>query len=181
MAATAKSFREHLGVPPSKPSTSDSVLVIIDAQNEYASGLLKTENVESTRAAIKGLLDKYRAAGAPVVHVVHVTPAGAPVFTPGLELAEEFQELTPKDGESLVHKQHPGSFTATELQDILENTGRKKIVLTGYMVSADQRGGVDNFRLTRRLFSQCRPMFVFRQRPAKVQRGDGMSSWPRTP
>ncbi|CAI6060836.1 unnamed protein product [Clonostachys chloroleuca] len=147
MAATAKSFREHLGVPPSKPSTSDSVLVIIDAQNEYASGLLKTENVESTRAAIKALLDKYRAAGAPVVHVVHDTPAGAPVFTPGSELAEEFQELTPKDGESLVHKQHPGSFTATELQDILEKTGRKKIVLTGYMahvcVSTTARQGAE--------------------------------------
>jgi len=30
------------------------------------------------------------------VHVVHGTPEGAPVFTPGTELAEEFKELQPK-------------------------------------------------------------------------------------
>jgi hypothetical protein len=31
----AKAFRELIGVPPSNASTKDSVLVIIDAQNEY--------------------------------------------------------------------------------------------------------------------------------------------------
>jgi hypothetical protein len=30
----SKSFREIIGVQPSKASTSDSVLIIIDAQNE---------------------------------------------------------------------------------------------------------------------------------------------------
>jgi hypothetical protein len=36
----AKSFRELIGVPPSKASTKDSVLIIIDAQNEYTLLLL---------------------------------------------------------------------------------------------------------------------------------------------
>jgi len=36
----AESFRELIGVPPSKASTKDSVLVIIDAQNEYTLLLL---------------------------------------------------------------------------------------------------------------------------------------------
>ncbi|KAI1365889.1 Isochorismatase-like protein [Xylaria arbuscula] len=133
MAAVAKSFRQTVGVPPSTASTSDSTLVIIDAQNEYATGLLKTEDIESTRAANAALLEKYRVANAPVVHVVHKTPDGAPVFTPGTALAEEFDELKPKDSESLVVKQAPGSFTGTQLQEILEKTGRKKVVLTGYM------------------------------------------------
>jgi hypothetical protein len=31
----AKGFRELLGVAPSAASTKDSVLIIIDAQNEY--------------------------------------------------------------------------------------------------------------------------------------------------
>ncbi|RYP59105.1 hypothetical protein DL769_008679 [Monosporascus sp. CRB-8-3] len=133
MAQTAKSFRQILGVPPSTASTSDSVLVIIDAQNEYASGLLKTENVESTRAANAALLEKYRAAGAPIVHVVHKTPEGARIFTPGTPLAEEFDELQPRAGESVVSKHAPGSFTGTQLQEILEKTARKKVVFTGYM------------------------------------------------
>lgn len=125
-----------LGMPPSTASTADSVLIIIDAQNEYADGLLKTENVDKTRAANAALIQKYRAAGGPVVHVVHAVPDGTPVFTPNTALAEEFDELRPKDGESVVYKKVPGSFTGTQLQEILEKTGRKKVVLTGYMVSS---------------------------------------------
>lgn len=96
-----KSFRSIVGRPPSTASTQDSTLIIIDAQNEYAIGALKTEDIQSTRAAIAGLLEKYRQAGdvANIVHVVHRTPDGAPVFTPGTELAQEFEELTPKEGE----------------------------------------------------------------------------------
>lgn len=68
---SAKSFRQIVGVPPSTASTKDSVLIIIDAQNEYANGHLTVKNVAESRKAIKTLLDKYRAAGGHVVHVVH--------------------------------------------------------------------------------------------------------------
>ncbi|MGH8010827.1 MAG: isochorismatase family protein [Candidatus Binatia bacterium] len=108
----------------------------MDAQNEYATGTLRISHVETSRKVIAAVLEKYRAAKAPVIHVVHATPEGAPVFTPGTELAEEFAELKPAEGESVVTKQFPGSFTGTELQTLLEGTGRKKVVLTGYMVCA---------------------------------------------
>jgi len=129
----AKSFHELVGVGPSNASTKDSVLIIIDAQNEYADGLLKTENVASTRKAIATLLEKYRGVDGSIVHVVHQAPDGAPVFTPGTELAEEFSELAPKEGEKLITKLHPGSFTGTDLQEYLVSTGKSKVVLTGYM------------------------------------------------
>ncbi|KAE8454681.1 hypothetical protein EG329_000304 [Mollisiaceae sp. DMI_Dod_QoI] len=129
----AKGFRELVGITPSTASTEDSVLVIIDAQNEYATGHLKTENVSSTRAAISTLLEKYRAASAPLVHIVHQVPDGAPVFTPGTDLAKEFAELEPKSNEKVIQKQQPGSFTGTDLDDFLKKSGRNKIVLTGYM------------------------------------------------
>jgi len=32
---SGKSFRSFLGIEPSKPTPEDSVLVIVDAQNEY--------------------------------------------------------------------------------------------------------------------------------------------------
>ncbi|KAG9232000.1 Isochorismatase-like protein [Amylocarpus encephaloides] len=129
----AKGFRELIGVQPSQGSVKDSVLIIIDAQNEYATGHLKTENVSSTRKQISNLLEKYRAAPSPVVHVVHDTPSGAPVFTPDTELAEIFSELSPREGEKVIHKQYPGSFTGTDLQEFLQSTGKNQIVLTGYM------------------------------------------------
>ncbi|PMD14309.1 isochorismatase hydrolase-like protein [Hyaloscypha hepaticicola] len=129
----AKSFRELIGVSASTASTKDSVLVIIDAQNEYAEGHLKTANVSSTRKAISTLLEKYRSASAPLVHIVHKTPDGAPVFTPSTPLAEEFSELTPQKNEKVIGKEQPGSFTGTDLQEFLKSTGRNKLVLCGYM------------------------------------------------
>lgn len=99
----------------------------------YADGLLSTVNVKSTRAAISSLLETYRSASAPIIHVVHATPDGAPVFTPNTPLAQEFSELTPKSGESVVSKNHPGSFTGTNLQELIQKTGRNQLVLTGYM------------------------------------------------
>lgn len=132
--ASAPSFRSIVGIPPSTASTSDSTLIIIDAQNEYATGKLHVEGVETSRKVIASVLGKYRAAKAPIIHVTHNTPDGTPVFTPGTELAKEFDELTAKEGESIVKKQHPGSFTGTQLQEILEATGRSKVVITGYMV-----------------------------------------------
>lgn len=68
-----------------------------------------------------------------MVHIVHQTPAGAPVFTPDTDLAKEFSELTPKGGEKVIGKQFPGSFTGTDLGSFIKGTGKGKIVLTGYM------------------------------------------------
>jgi nicotinamidase-related amidase len=64
---------------------------------------------------------------------VHRTPDGAPVFTPGTYLAEEFSELTPKSGEKVIVKQFPGSFTGTDLEEYIKSTGMNKVVLCGYM------------------------------------------------
>lgn len=67
------------------------------------------------------------------MHIVHQTPEGAPVFTPNTELAKEFSELEPKNGEKVIGKQFPGSFTGTDLESFIKGTGKNKLVLTGYM------------------------------------------------
>ncbi|KAG8625333.1 hypothetical protein KVT40_007084 [Elsinoe batatas] len=131
--SSATSFRQLIGVPPSTASPTDSTLIIIDAQNEYASGKLQVSNAPSSRKAIASLLEKYRSAGGDIVHVVHQTPEGAPVFTPNTPLAEEFEELAPKSGEKVIAKHHPSSFADTDLDEYLKGKGQKKVVLTGYM------------------------------------------------
>jgi len=135
MSVEAKSFRETIGVPESTASPASSTLIIIDAQNEYADGHLRTANVPSTRAAIHDLLNTYRSSGNPenIIHVTHKVPDGAPVFTPGTDLAKEFKELEPKTGEKTIVKEHPGSFTGTDLGEYLEKQGTKQVVLAGYM------------------------------------------------
>jgi nicotinamidase-related amidase len=44
-----------------------------------------------------------------------------------------FSELTPKDGEKVITKQQPGSFTRTDLEAYIKTTSKLKVVLTGYM------------------------------------------------
>ncbi|CAM1509696.1 Fc.00g000310.m01.CDS01 [Cosmosporella sp. VM-42] len=132
--SSAVSFRQIIGVPPSTASPQDSTLVIIDAQNEYAEGKLKVSNASESRKVIQSLLQRYRDANGLIVHVVHDTPDGAPVFTPGTKLAEEFEELVPNAGEKVVHKKFPSSFADTDLQQHLESVGSRRIVLVGYMV-----------------------------------------------
>ena len=129
-----QSFREIIGVGGSTASPKDSTLVIIDAQNEYAEGKLKVSNAPESRKAIADLLKKYRDANGKIVHVTHQVPEGAPVFTPQSHLAEEFEELTPKQGEKVIKKQHPSSFIDTDLDEHLKGSGGNKVVLTGYMV-----------------------------------------------
>lgn len=137
MSANPKSFREILGIPRSSASVHDSTLIIIDAQNEYAVGHLKIEGVSESRKVIANLLDRYRTGGdgKNIVHVVHQVPSGAPVFTPGTALAQEFGELSPNPGEKVVTKQFPNSFAQTDLHGYLSGLGKvgKKIVLVGYM------------------------------------------------
>ncbi|KAF2008944.1 Isochorismatase hydrolase [Aaosphaeria arxii CBS 175.79] len=129
----ASSFRQLLGVPPSTASTTDSALVIIDAQNEYSTGKLAVTNAETSGKVIADLLEKYRKSGGKVVHVLHKTPEGAPIFTPNTPLSEPFKALTPKDGEEVIWKLHPGSFADTNLDETLKGWGIKKVVLVGYM------------------------------------------------
>ncbi|PSN74929.1 Isochorismatase hydrolase [Corynespora cassiicola Philippines] len=143
--AAAKSFRQLVGIPPSTASPSDSALIIIDAQNEYASGALTVTNAESSGKVIADVLEKYRRGNGKIVHILHQVPEGAPVFTPGTVLAEEFKDLKPKDGEEVIWKHFPSSFAGTSLDDVLKEWGIKKIVLVGYMahvcVSTTARDG----------------------------------------
>ncbi|KAL8971873.1 MAG: hypothetical protein Q9197_003048 [Variospora fuerteventurae] len=144
---SGKSFRSLLGMPPSQPNPTNSTLVLIDCQNEYDHGALAIHDVASSRAVVGQVLQKYRNAGGDIVHVVHDTPEGAPVFTPGTELAEEWEELRSREGEEVIRKNKPCAFSDTRLNDVLKTSGKEKIVLVGYMahvcVSSTSRIGAE--------------------------------------
>ncbi|CAL8579937.1 hypothetical protein XPA_005668 [Xanthoria parietina] len=144
---SGKSFRSFLGLPDSKPTPPSTVLIIVDAQNEYDHGLLAIHEVQKSRHAIGNVLEKWRNGGGEVVHILHKVPEGAPLFTPGTELAEEFEELKPREAEKVIYKPHPCAFTDTPLDAHLKQLGKSKIVLVGYMahvcISATSRIGAE--------------------------------------
>ncbi|MFL1876186.1 isochorismatase family protein [Hansschlegelia beijingensis] len=145
MTETPKTLLELAGAAPAPASLSDATLVVIDAQNEYVSGPIALPGVQPALEAIAALLAEARAAGTPVVHLVHRAPAG--VFVEGTEGAEIAPQAAPAEGEPVFKKELPNGFTNPEFGRTLERLGRKNLILTGFMthmcVDSTARAAVD--------------------------------------
>ncbi|MFA7429201.1 MAG: isochorismatase family protein [Rhodospirillaceae bacterium] len=126
---------------------SKSVVVLIDCQNEYVTGALPLHGVEDALREIAALLAAARAAGAPVIHVVHKGAAGGPFDPagPGGAIAPPAAALP---GEAVVSKTLPNAFTAPEFGAVLQETGRQRLIVAGFQthmcVSATVRAGLDH-------------------------------------
>ncbi|KAF9738398.1 hypothetical protein PMIN06_011248 [Paraphaeosphaeria minitans] len=128
------SIRQVYGWPNLTASTKDSVLVIIDAQDEYIHGQLPAVDYKEVNVAISSLLEKYRKANGHIVHVLHKTGSDeTPIFKPNGKLTKEMDGIEAIESEAIVYKKHAGSFSETNLVEIVRKTGVNKVVLTGYM------------------------------------------------
>ena len=142
----AMTMLQMAGATPTPATMADGILLIIDAQREYTDGLLPLPGAQAAVDALAGLLAKARAAGAPVVHVRHKGPGKA--FNPSSSGFEIVAALTPKAGETIIDKGLPNAFAGTELAKLLAATGRKNLIVGGFMthmcVSATVRAATDN-------------------------------------
>src|SRR5882672_11667274 len=142
----AMTMLQMAGVTPTPATMADGVLLIIDAQREYTDGLLPLPGVEAAVEALAVLLEKARKAGAPVVHVRHQSKGKA--FNPSSTGYEIVSLLTPRAGETIVDKGLPNAFAGTELAKHLAVSGRKNLIVGGFMthmcVSATVRSATDN-------------------------------------
>ncbi|CBX91500.1 hypothetical protein IAQ61_010845 [Plenodomus lingam] len=128
------SLREVLGKPNSTASVKDSVLIIIDAQDEYIYGPLPAVDYKEVNVAIASLLEKYRKQNGHVIHIVHNSGTDeSPIFKPNGKLIKEMDGIEAINGETVIEKKHAGSFAETNLQEVLKKIGLNKLVLTGYM------------------------------------------------
>ena len=146
MSLGTPSIRQVIGIPNSTASVKGSVLIIIDAQYEYIYGKLPAEDYKEVNVAISSLLEKYRKQNSPVIHVLHDSGSDeAPIFKSNGKLTKEMDGIEAIDGEHVVLKKHAGSFSETNLGDVLKKIGKNKLVLTGYMahgcVSSTAREG----------------------------------------
>jgi len=126
-----------------------SALLLIDIQNDYFPGG-KMELVGSDRAGHQAqvLLETVRKKGIPVIHVQHLsTRPDAPFFIPDTPGVMIHDLVKPVPGESVVCKNFPNSFRATNLQDVLINSGIESLVIGGMMthmcVDATVRAAAD--------------------------------------
>ena len=118
------------------PTTPRRALVVIDVQNEYVSGNLPIEYppVERSLANIGRAMDAAAAADVPVIVVQHAdADPDAPIFREGSHAWELHPDIAARPHDHLVRKELPGSFTGTQLGDILTAAGVDTVSITGYM------------------------------------------------
>jgi nicotinamidase-related amidase len=124
-------------------------LVIVDIQKDYfPGGAHPLEGPEAAAASAARLLAGFRAAGDPVFHVRHVWDEDEATFMrPGTAGVEIHESVAPRDGETVISKEHPNSFRDTELESELRKAGVDDLVVCGMMTSmcvdATVRAAVD--------------------------------------
>lgn len=112
-------------------------LLVIDIQRDYfPGGAFPLVGPEAAAAAARSVLDVFRAAGDPVVHLRHVWDGPEATFmrpgTPGVEI---HPALAPVDSEPVLDKTEPNAFLGTGLAEVLERLDVQDLHVVGMMSS----------------------------------------------
>lgn len=126
----ATTLRTLVGLPATPAKLADSTLVMIDLQNTYTRGVMELENVQPAIDQAAELLDRARSAGIPIIHIMHADGPGSP-YDVEAEIGQIVDRVAPRDGETVIVKNYPNAFTATDLNDRL--APGSNLVLAGFM------------------------------------------------
>jgi nicotinamidase-related amidase len=112
-------------------STKATALIIIDMQRGMAEPSAGVRNNPHAEEVIEQMLQAWRAAGVPVVHVRHISRTVGSPFWPG-QAGVEFQpSLAPLDTEHVVEKNVPDAFINSGLERWLRVRNINAVVLVG--------------------------------------------------
>lgn len=142
-----RTLLQMAGAPTAPKPLSESVVVMIDAQEEYLRGVLRLPAVDPALEEGAALLARARAAGRPVVHVQHRGKPGGGVFDSENGTFEIAAAVAPQEGELRIEKSLPNAFAGTELDAKLKELGAKSLIVAGFMthmcVSSTVRAALD--------------------------------------
>lgn len=112
-------------------------LIVIDVQNEYFTGGLQVTFPDPaiSLANIGRAIDAAASAGVPVIVIQHDAPEGSPIFAAGSTGWELHDVVASRPHDVLFHKQLPGSFTGTGLEEWLRANEIDTLTVTGYMTN----------------------------------------------
>ena len=133
-----RTLRELAGVAPTffpgaSLATARTAVVLIDYQHEYHAGPLALPEEAAASAAARRLRCWADRLGVAVIHVLHRTPAGGPLFAEGSPGEAPLAGLTPAAGETVIYKRLPSAFAGTGLADALAAKGIDTLLIAGYM------------------------------------------------
>ena len=113
-------------------SLAQATLLIIDAQEEYRSGVLQLPGLNAALEEIAQLLARARAIGASIIHVKHLGIPGG-LLDPRGPRGAHLPEAAPLPGEVIVQKRLPNAFAGTDLHDRLQAMGHLDVIVCGFM------------------------------------------------
>ena len=109
-----------------------NALVVIDVQESFrARPLWATNSNPRIIENVQLLVDAARAAGEPVIWVVHSEPGTGGVFDPESGYVRVVDDLEPAAGEPVLTKTVHNAFTTTDLQHRLTVAGIRSITVCG--------------------------------------------------
>jgi nicotinamidase-related amidase len=109
-------------------------LLVIDVQNEYFVGKLPITYPANTLPNILSAMDAAQIVGIPVIVIQHAAPqTDNAVFRRGSLEWQLRSEVAVRPRAALIHKNLPGSFTGTSLEQWLREHNIDTVAISGYM------------------------------------------------
>lgn len=130
VVAVAASAAEEAGPAP---KLEDAALIVIDIQAFYfPGGMVPLVEPEAAAANARTVIEAFRAAGRPVIHIQHL-PKGVETPDP-TGIAEQYRihpSVLPAAGEPVIGKHHANAFRNTALLKTLRGLGVQRVVIVG--------------------------------------------------
>jgi nicotinamidase-related amidase len=128
----SKTIREIAGLGHTPTTIGKSALILIDCQNTYREGIMKLNGVEPALVQCQVLLNRFRSAGRPIIHIQHDAGPGSP-YDVSAPIGAIADVVRPEAGEPVVVKNYPSSFEKTNLDALLKGYGIEDLTIAGFM------------------------------------------------
>lgn len=109
----------------------NTALIIIDQQQGLGNPKLGPRNNPDAETVMLKLLDAWRIAGMPVIHVRHRSREPDSVFWPDQQGFEFKPDFLPQGDELVIEKNIPCAMLTTNIEKILDHKNIRKLVLVG--------------------------------------------------
>jgi nicotinamidase-related amidase len=106
-------------------------LLVIDVQRAWDDPAWPERNNLDAEARVADLLEAWREAGAPLVHVRHESTEADGLFGRATDSFEFKSEAAPLPGEPVVEKLVNSAFIGTDLEERLRAAGAETVVIAG--------------------------------------------------
>lgn len=123
-------------------------LLIVDLQEEYfPGGGVPLPHIEPAAENVARLAAHFRAAAAPVIHVMHDSGAKDGAFSQSSKSWRLHHSVEPQTGENVIVKNYPNAFRLSWLNTILQSSNVTEVVIVGAQtqlcIDSTARGAVD--------------------------------------